>query len=167
MYLTVNEVCKKLGLERQTVQNMCKKGRFQGAYQTEKGIWLIPEEIFVTTREQDEKAEEILQHIDKKNHEVMKESNVEYIDAKLIGDFYGVTLETVVSWIKQGHLSGKQNGRTGKYILGSYEEFVYLKSKIENDTTEKAIQKLLGFDFFPMIGTWNLTNKVRGIYQKY
>lgn len=150
---TVSEVCKKLGLERQTVQNMCKKGIFQGAYQTEKGDWLIPEKIFVTTREQDEKAEEILQHIDKKNYEVMKESTVEYIDAKLVGDFYGVTLETVVSWIKRGYLSGKQvEGQQEKYWVPK-EEFEYLKSKTENDTTEEVIRKLLGSDF---IDDWDV-----------
>ena len=44
------EVCKKLGLDRQTVQNMCEKGMFQDAYQTENGDWLIPEYNFITTK---------------------------------------------------------------------------------------------------------------------
>ena len=144
---TVSEVCKKVGLERQTVQNMCNRGMFQGAYQTEKGDWLIPEDHFVTTREQDEKAEEILQQIDRKNQSVLKNADVEYIDAKLVADFYGVAPETVVSWIKQGHLSGKQlEGQQGKYFLPK-EEFEYLKSKAENDTTEEAIRELLGSDY--------------------
>lgn len=77
----------------------------------------------------------------------MKEWNVEYIDAKLVANFYGVTLETVVNWIKQGHLSGKQlEGQQGKYLVPK-EEFEYLKSKTENDTTEEAIRELLGSDY--------------------
>ena len=58
-YLTVDEVCNKLGLDRQIVQKMCEDGKFHNTYRTEDGEWLIPEDNFVTTKEQDEKAEEI------------------------------------------------------------------------------------------------------------
>ncbi|RTR26297.1 DNA-binding protein [Robertmurraya yapensis] len=143
MYSLV-EVCKKLGLDRQTVQNMCEKGRFQGAYQNENGEWLIPEFIFTTTRKQDEKAEKILQHIERKNRGGRDESDVPHIPAKVIADFYEVTLEKVISWIKQGYLSGKQ--MEGEYLVPK-EEFDYLKSKRDKDSTEEEIKKLLGSDY--------------------
>ncbi|MBL5767362.1 hypothetical protein B5V88_07090 [Heyndrickxia sporothermodurans] len=143
MYSLV-EVCKKLGLDHQTVQNMCEKGRFQGAYQTENGEWLIPEFIFSTTRKQNEKAEEILQRIDRKNNGGRDETDISYISAKIVADFYEVTLEKVISWIKRGYLSGKQ--MEGEYLVPK-EEFDYLKSKRDKDSTEEEIKKLLGSDF--------------------
>lgn len=139
MYSLV-EVCKKLGLDLQTVQNMCEKGRFQGAYQTENG-WLIPEYNFITSKKYDEKAEEILRYIDRKNHGGRDESN---ISAKEVADFYEVTLEKVVTWIKQGYLSGKK--MEGEYVVPK-EEFEYLKSKRDKDATEEDIKKLLGSDY--------------------
>lgn len=152
-YLTVNVVSKKLGLESHTVQNMCKKGMFKDAYQTEGGIWLVPEDNFVTTRKQDEKAEEILQHIDRKNQEVDNDKGVEYIDAQIVADYYDVELEKVISWIKQRYLSGKEmEGEQGRYMVPK-EEFEYLKSKRENDTTEEKIKKLLGSDY---IDDWDV-----------
>lgn len=138
------EVCKKLGLDRQTVQNMCEKGMFQDAYQTENGDWLIPEYNFITTKKQDEKAEEILRHIDRKNHGGKNETDIPYIPAKTVADYYEVTLEKVVGWIKQGYLSGKQ--MEGQYFVPK-EEFEYLKSKRDTDATEEEIKKLLGSDY--------------------
>lgn len=142
MYSLV-EVCKKLGLDRQTVQNMCEKGRFQGAYQTENG-WLIPEYNFITTKKQDEKTEEILRYIDRKNHGGRDENSIPFIPAKIVADYYEVTLEKVISWIKQGYLSGKQI--EGEYLVPK-EEFDYLKSKRDKDATEGEIKKLLGSDY--------------------
>ncbi|MCJ7842523.1 SNF2 helicase associated domain-containing protein [Lederbergia sp. NSJ-179] len=66
-YYTPNEVAKKLGLSDQTIRRMCERGSFEGAYKTEGGHWKIPEDIFITTREQDEIAEEVLKQIDRKN----------------------------------------------------------------------------------------------------
>lgn len=144
------EVCKKLGLDPQTVQNMCEKGMFQDAYQTENGEWLIPEFNFTTTRKQDEKAEEILQHIEGKNRSSRDESDITHISAKEVADFYEVTLEKVISWIKQGYLSGKQ--MEGEYLVPK-EEFDYLKSKRDKDSTEEEIKKLLGSDY---IEDWDI-----------
>lgn len=138
------EVCKKLGLDCQTVQNMCEKGMFQDAYQTEDGVWLIPEFNFTTTRKQDKKVEEILRHIDRKNHAGRDETVIPYIPAKVVADYYEVTLEKVISWIKQGFLSGKQ--LEGEYLVPK-EEFDYLKSKRDKDATEEEIKKLLGSDY--------------------
>lgn len=141
---SVADVCKKLGLDRQTVQNMCEKGMFQDAYQIENGEWLIPEYNFTTTRKQDEKAEEILRHIDRKNNEGKDESEIPYIPARAVADYYDVTLEKVISWIKQGYLSGKQV--EGRYLVPK-EEFEYLRSKRDTDATEGEIKKLLGSDY--------------------
>lgn len=69
-YYTPNEVGKKLGLSDQTIRRMCEKGRFEGAYKTEGGHWKVPEDIFITTREQDRRGDQVLQHIDGKNSEV-------------------------------------------------------------------------------------------------
>lgn len=138
------EVCKKLGLDSQTVQNMCEKGMFQDAYQTENGDWLIPEYNFITTKKQDEKAEKFLMHIDRKNYGGRDETVIPFIHAKIVADYYKVTLEKVISWIKQGYLSGKQ--MEGEYLVPK-EEFDYLKSKRESDATEEEIKKLLGSDY--------------------
>lgn len=142
MYSLV-EVCTKLGLDRQTVQNMCEKGMFQDAY-PENGDWLIPEYNFITTKKQDEKAEGILRHIDRKNHGGRDDTFIPYIPAKIVADYYEVTLEKVISWIKQGYLSGKQI--EGEYLVPK-EEFDYLKSKRDRDATEEEIKKLLGSDY--------------------
>ncbi|KYD31053.1 MULTISPECIES: helix-turn-helix domain-containing protein [Bacillaceae] len=66
-YYTTSEVAKKLGLSDQTIRRMCEKGKFPGAYKTDGGHWRIPRKIFITTPEQDERAEEALQQIDIKN----------------------------------------------------------------------------------------------------
>ncbi len=146
-YLTLAEVCKKLGLDRKKVQNMCEKGRFRDAYQDEYGKWQIPNDNFVTTREQDEKAAKILQHLDRKNNGEKDESDIPYISTKVIGDYYQVEEEKVISWIKQGYLSGKKmKGQPENYLVPR-EEFEYLKSKRDKDTTEEEIKKLLGSDF--------------------
>jgi excisionase family DNA binding protein len=70
-YYTTSEAAKKLGLSDQTIRRMCESGRFKRAHRScgENGHWRIPEENFITTREQDQKAEEILEHLDQKNKE--------------------------------------------------------------------------------------------------
>lgn len=141
---SIAEVCKKLGLGRQTVQNMCEKGMFRDAYQTENGVWLIPEYNFTTTKKQDKKADETLRHIDRKNLGGRDETVIPYIPAKIVADYYQVTLEKVISWIKQGYLSGKQ--MEGEYLVPK-EEFDYLKSKRDTNATEEEIKKLLGSDY--------------------
>lgn len=139
-YLSVKDVSNKLGLDQPTVQKMCEKGKFHNAYQTDNGDWLISEDNFVTTKEQDEKADEILRQIDIKNNE----ADVGYIDITKVADYFDVSLKKVIEWIEQGRLSGKK-------IEGDYkvplEEFEFLKSKRENDTTEEVIKERLGSDY--------------------
>jgi excisionase family DNA binding protein len=65
-----SEVAEKLGLSDQTIRRMCDQGKFPGAYQTDGGHWRIPQDAFITTREQDERAKEVLHQIDIKNMEV-------------------------------------------------------------------------------------------------
>jgi hypothetical protein len=48
---------------------MCEKGKFPGAFKTNGGHWRIPEDRFITTRDQDERAEIVLERIDKKSNE--------------------------------------------------------------------------------------------------
>lgn len=69
---TVKEVALKLGLSMKQITNMCEKGRFKGDYQSDNAEWLIPDDNFITTKEQYERANEILQHIDRKNQKVDK-----------------------------------------------------------------------------------------------
>lgn len=66
-FYTVSEAAKKLDLNDETVRILCERGIFQNAYKNENGNWIIPEDYFITTKEQDDKAEEILRYIDKKN----------------------------------------------------------------------------------------------------
>lgn len=68
-YYTQNEVANKLGLSEQIITRMCEHGKFNGAKSIEgkSGQWLIPKENFVTTNEQDDIAENVLQTIDIKN----------------------------------------------------------------------------------------------------
>jgi excisionase family DNA binding protein len=74
----------------------------------------------------------------------MADKNVENVDAQIVADYYGVPLKKVVSWINEGHLSGVQmEGHPDKYLVPK-EEFDYLKSKRDKDTTEKELKKLLG-----------------------
>lgn len=140
---TVAEVCKKLGLDRQTVERMCEKGKFRDAHKNENGFWLIPDHNFITSREQDERAEEVLRQIDRKNRGGRDENEISYIPAKIVSDFYQLTLEKVENWIKLGYLSGKQV--EGEYFVPE-DEFEYLKARRESDTTEEEIKKFLGSD---------------------
>lgn len=66
---TSSEAAKKLGLSEQTINRMCEKGRFTGAKRSDdiNGEWVIPQENFITTNEQDDVAEMVLQKIDNKN----------------------------------------------------------------------------------------------------
>jgi excisionase family DNA binding protein len=70
VYYKPSEVAKKLGLSDQTIRRMCEKGKFQGAYKTDGGHWRIPQDAFITTPEQDQRASEVLHRIDLKNKEV-------------------------------------------------------------------------------------------------
>lgn len=126
---------------------MCVDGKFHNTYRTEDGEWLIPEDNFVTTKEQDEKAEDILQQIDRKNY---GNKDITYISAKSVADYYEVKLENVISWIKQGYLSGMEI--KGKFFVPK-EEFDYLKSKRDTDLAEDEIEKLLGSDF---VDEWDI-----------
>lgn len=68
MYLiTLREVAEKLGLSENTIHCMCQKEMFKGAYQTETGDWLIPEDNFITSKNQDKRTHELFHHLDKKN----------------------------------------------------------------------------------------------------
>ena len=72
---------------------------------------------------------------------------MEYIDAQLVADYYEVTLETVMSWINQGQLSGKPvEGQDEEYLVPK-EEFEYLKSKREKNMLDEAMQEFLGEGF--------------------
>lgn len=93
------------------------------------------------SREKDENAEKI----DLRKKEVDKD--FEYLDAQLVADYYEVTLETVISWINQGQLSGKPVEGQGEEYLVPKEEFEYLKSKRENNVLDEAMQEFLGEDF--------------------
>lgn len=62
-------MAKKLGLSGQTVRRLCDKGKFEGAYKTDGGHWKIPQDAFITTNEQDKKAESVLRRIDAKSKE--------------------------------------------------------------------------------------------------
>lgn len=144
-FYSVKEVAIKLGLSIKTIENMCEKGRFKGAYQTDNGDWLIPVENFITSREQFEKANEILQHIDRKN-QVVDKSEL-FINANLVAIYFETTLIEIKLWIKKGIISGKKCEENPDVYLVSKEEFEYLKAKREQDDTDKAIGELLGEDF--------------------
>ncbi|MFC7395032.1 helix-turn-helix domain-containing protein [Scopulibacillus cellulosilyticus] len=66
-FYTPKEAAKKLGLSDQTIRRMCEQGKFEDAYQTPGGHWRIPDTNFITSREQDRRAEKILDNIDRKN----------------------------------------------------------------------------------------------------
>jgi len=142
---SLDEVGKKLGLDRQTVQKLCEKGRFQDAHKTENGDWLIPDQNFITTREQDARAEEILRQIDRKNQEI--DNDIEYVFDQVVASYYKVSREVVKNWIEQGFLSGKQSARNPENYLIPKEEFEYLKTRRESDTTEDELRKFLGEDY--------------------
>lgn len=67
IYYTTNEVVKKLVLNEQITGRMCQNGRLKGAICSDGGHWRIPESCFITTKEQDKKAEKLLSQIDQKN----------------------------------------------------------------------------------------------------
>lgn len=97
------------------------------------------------SREKNENAEKIPRLIDIGNKAL--DTDVEYIDAQLVADYYEVTLETVMSWINQGQLSGKPvEGQDEEYLVPK-EEFEYLKSKREKNMLDEAMQEFLGEGF--------------------
>lgn len=65
--ISLREVAEKLGLTENTIRSMCHKQMFRGAYQTESGDWLIPEDNFITNKAQDKIAHELFEQLDKKN----------------------------------------------------------------------------------------------------
>ncbi|MFD1031893.1 helix-turn-helix domain-containing protein [Metaplanococcus flavidus] len=67
LFYSTTEAARKLGLSDQTIRRMCEKGKFSEARQTEGGHWRIPKAAFITTAEQDERANQILEKIDAKN----------------------------------------------------------------------------------------------------
>lgn len=67
LFYSTSEAAKKMGLSDQTIRRMCEKGRFPKALKTDGGHWRIPKDSFVTTDEQDERANQILKKIDAKN----------------------------------------------------------------------------------------------------
>lgn len=81
------------------------------------------------------------------NKEIQIVNNVEFVNAQIVADYYGVAQETVKSWVKQGKLSSKQSDVNPDHYLIPKEEFEYLKMKRDQDDTEKAIQELLGEDY--------------------
>ncbi|MCC3358769.1 hypothetical protein [Bacillus sp. REN16] len=144
-FYSVKEVSIKLGLSIKIIENMCEKGRFKDAYQTDNGEWLIPVGDFITSREQDQRAEAVLRQIDAKNRKVDKD--IVYIDAQLVADFYGVTLKEINCWIKQRKISGKKDKEDPERYLIPKEEFEYLKGKIETGDINETIKEFLGNDF--------------------
>ncbi|MFD1362846.1 helix-turn-helix domain-containing protein [Lentibacillus salinarum] len=68
-YYTTSEAAHKLGLSDQTVRRMCESGKFNGAYRSEGGHWRIPEDNFITTKEQDQKVDKLFKQLDRKNRE--------------------------------------------------------------------------------------------------
>lgn len=144
-FYSVKEVAIKLGLSIKTIENLCEKGRFKDAYQTDNFDWLIPVENFITSREQDERAEAVLKQIDAKNRKA--DNDTVFIDAQLVADYYGVTLEEVIGWIKQRKISGKKDKKDPEHYLIPKEEFEYLKEKREKDDINESIKELLGNDF--------------------
>lgn len=68
-YYTTREAAHKLGLSDQTIRRMCENERFKGAYRSEGGHWRIPEENFITSKEQDKRIDELFEQIDKRNGE--------------------------------------------------------------------------------------------------
>lgn len=94
------------------------------------------------SKEKDKNAVKITGII--RNKEI--DADVEYINARLVADYYEVTLETVMSWINQGLLSGKPViGQNEEYLVPK-EEFEYL-TKRENIMLDKDMQEFLGGDF--------------------
>src|SRR5699024_1889596 len=95
------------------------------------------------SKEKDKNAVKITGII--RNKEI--DDDVEYINAQLVADYYEVTLETVMSWINQGLLSGKPVvGQNEEYLVPK-EEFEYLKSHRENIMLDNEMRELLGEDF--------------------
>lgn len=81
------------------------------------------------------------------------ENGIRFIDTKVVGDFYGVSKETVLHWIKDGKISGKQlSGHGGKWFVPA-EEFEYLKKQRKNNTVEEDMRELLGDAY---AGIWEI-----------
>lgn len=67
LFYSTSEAARKMGLSDQTIRRMCEKGKFPKALKTDGGHWRIPKNSFITTEEQDERANQILGKIDAKN----------------------------------------------------------------------------------------------------
>ncbi|GER74616.1 helix-turn-helix domain-containing protein [Weizmannia acidilactici] len=84
-----------------------------------------------------------MQNFSRKNQTI---NNVEFVNTQIVADYYGVTQETVIRWVKQGLLSGKQSDVNPDHYLIPKEEFEYLKTKRDQFDTERIIQDLLQDD---------------------
>jgi excisionase family DNA binding protein len=63
-YYSTFDAAEKLGVTAQTVRRMCEYGKFPGAIRTDGGHWRIPQIQFKTTKEQDQRAEAALRHLE-------------------------------------------------------------------------------------------------------
>ncbi|TFJ92538.1 helix-turn-helix domain-containing protein [Lentibacillus salicampi] len=68
-FYTTSEAARKLGLSDQTIRRMCENGKFEGAYRSGGGHWRIPEDNFITSKQQDKIVDELFEQIDRKNKE--------------------------------------------------------------------------------------------------
>lgn len=78
------------------------------------------------------------------------ENGISFVDIKVVGDFYGVSKETVLHWIKDGKISGKQLAGHGRKWFVPAEEFEYLKKRREGDAMEdleEHMKETLGKDY--------------------
>lgn len=77
---------------------------------------------------------------DEKNH-------IEFVDVTTVGEYYNVSPDEVIEWIKEGNISGKHSATNPDHYLIPREEFEYLKNRREQDDTDEAIRELLGDDY--------------------
>ncbi|MGG3772947.1 helix-turn-helix domain-containing protein [Heyndrickxia faecalis] len=70
--------------------------------------------------------------------------HIGYVNVDVVSEYYGVSKNTVIGWIKQGKISGIQSTTNPDHYLIPKDEFEYLKRKREQDNTEDVIKDLLG-----------------------
>lgn len=76
-----------------------------------------------------------------------EENSIEFVDVAIVGEFFNVSSDTVIEWIKEGKISGKQSVANPDHYLIPNEEFQFLKTRREKDDTEEALKELLGKDY--------------------
>lgn len=81
-----------------------------------------------------------MQSFEEKNH-------IEFVDVAIVADFFNVSSDKVIEWIKEGKISGKQSATNPDHYLVPEEEFEYLKNRREQDDSERSIRELLGDDY--------------------